>query len=365
MVIKMESGIHEQLTVDDRGFSLIELLVAMSVATVVAMAGFSLFSSSNKSYLTQESVGEAQQNARVAMDTIARDIRAAGLGLPHTLFTLTIAGSTLDSPVTVQNNAAGPDVITLLGGGEYEIWIDSDGDCSDTDSNPSNNCDLPDPDDPMTGHPAGSMTIRVVGKTENVIDKLFSGGSFDSDRRYINIGGTFFVELSSATRSGRRATLTIKSPSKGLNRLYMDGTPVFVIRAVRYSIRTDLAGCSSVYPCLVRQDLAVGSDQVLAQGIEDIQFAYGIDLSPQDGQLDDTNGDGQFTDADFIDSPADELSIRAVRVNILAKTRNPDPDAVPRFSIPAVEDRPAGTGLDAYRRRLLTKVVRLRNPREG
>ena len=62
----------------ERGFTIVELLVAMAVASLVAMSGFALFSQSNWSYQVQENVGEAQQNARIAVDRIAKDIRTAG-----------------------------------------------------------------------------------------------------------------------------------------------------------------------------------------------------------------------------------------------------------------------------------------------
>lgn len=351
---------------DTRGFSLVELLIAMVIASVVGLAGISIFSSSNWSQKTQEDVTEAQQNVRVATDRLAKDIRMAGFGLPDPPFSITIAGQTFTSPITVINSSAGFDTITILGGEEEEIWLDVDADCSNTDADTTNNCNLPDVIDPNTSHASGSVTINITGNDSAVIDKLFdAGGAFDLDRRYISIGGAYFATLSNATRTGMRATLTA---TNGLGRAYRDGTPVYIIRAVQYTINTALTGCSIDNPCLTRQDLAT-NNQVLAENIEDIQFAYGIDTNPRDKKIDDTDGDGSFGGLDYIfaeagDTLTDPSSIIAVRATVVGRTRNTDMKGQTGFKRPAVEDRAEGAS-DGFRRRILTKVLKIRNPKTG
>ena len=347
---------------DNKGFSLVELLIAMVIASVVGIAGISIFSSSNWSYKTQEDITEAQQNVRVAADRLAKDIRMAGYGLPDPPFSITIDGQTFTSPITVINSSTGFDTITILGGEEEEIWLDVDADCSNTDADTTNNCNLPDVIDPNTSHASGSVTINITGNDSAVIDKLFdAGGAFDIDRRYISIGGTYFVTLSNATRTGMRATLTA---TNGLDRAYRDGTPVYIIRAVRYTINTALTGCSSDNPCLTRQDLAT-NNQVLAENIEDIQFAYGIDVSPRDGKMDDTaDGTAGYASTDFRNAPTDNSSIVAVRATVVGMTRNQDMRGQTGFRRPATEDRAEGVS-DGYRRRTLTKIIKVRNPRSG
>jgi len=60
------------------GFSLVELLIAIAISGIVLAAVSSLFIMQNKSYSVQEQVAEMQQNARAAMDIMAREIRMAG-----------------------------------------------------------------------------------------------------------------------------------------------------------------------------------------------------------------------------------------------------------------------------------------------
>jgi type IV pilus assembly protein PilW len=64
--------------VQERGFTLVEILVAMSVMTIVTGAIYGVFFSSNRSYRTQERVVDAQQKVRMGIDFMMRDIRMAG-----------------------------------------------------------------------------------------------------------------------------------------------------------------------------------------------------------------------------------------------------------------------------------------------
>jgi type IV pilus assembly protein PilW len=60
------------------GFTLVELLVAIALLGVVMGAIYSIFNSQRKSYLAQEQITEMQQNLRVAMYMMTREIRMAG-----------------------------------------------------------------------------------------------------------------------------------------------------------------------------------------------------------------------------------------------------------------------------------------------
>ena len=62
----------------NKGFTLVELLVAMAITGIVAGAIFTAFLSQQKSYLIQDQVTEMQQNLRAGMDIMIREIRMAG-----------------------------------------------------------------------------------------------------------------------------------------------------------------------------------------------------------------------------------------------------------------------------------------------
>ncbi|HOE23135.1 MAG TPA: prepilin-type N-terminal cleavage/methylation domain-containing protein [Smithellaceae bacterium] len=62
------------------GFTMIELLIAMAVGLVLLAAVYSVFLVQNKELRNQEQITEMQQNARMAMEMISRDLMMAGFG---------------------------------------------------------------------------------------------------------------------------------------------------------------------------------------------------------------------------------------------------------------------------------------------
>jgi prepilin-type N-terminal cleavage/methylation domain-containing protein len=60
------------------GFTLVEMMVAMSIFLLILVGVFQIFDPSNKAYLTSERKLGVQQNGRVAMDTIVRMVRMTG-----------------------------------------------------------------------------------------------------------------------------------------------------------------------------------------------------------------------------------------------------------------------------------------------
>ncbi|MFC1863124.1 prepilin-type N-terminal cleavage/methylation domain-containing protein [Thermodesulfobacteriota bacterium] len=62
----------------DKGFTLVELLIAMVITVIVMSAVYSVYYSQQKSYRTQQQVAMMQQNLRGAMIMLTKDIRMAG-----------------------------------------------------------------------------------------------------------------------------------------------------------------------------------------------------------------------------------------------------------------------------------------------
>ncbi|HET7300961.1 MAG TPA: prepilin-type N-terminal cleavage/methylation domain-containing protein [Oleiagrimonas sp.] len=62
-----------------RGFTLIELMVAMLLGLIVIAGVSSVFLANMRSYHANTALGDVQSNARIAFELMARDIRQAGL----------------------------------------------------------------------------------------------------------------------------------------------------------------------------------------------------------------------------------------------------------------------------------------------
>jgi type IV pilus assembly protein PilW len=77
------------------GFTLVELLVAMAIASIMLAAVTSLFVTLNKSYTRQNATAGAQQVVRAGVDFMAQSIRLAGLNPAQTTgFGITMAAET-------------------------------------------------------------------------------------------------------------------------------------------------------------------------------------------------------------------------------------------------------------------------------
>jgi prepilin-type N-terminal cleavage/methylation domain-containing protein len=65
-----------------RGFSLVELMVAMVITLIVSGAIYGLLTTGGNTFRREPDVADRQQNIRIAMDAIARDVENAGGGMP-------------------------------------------------------------------------------------------------------------------------------------------------------------------------------------------------------------------------------------------------------------------------------------------
>lgn len=61
------------------GFTLIEMLIALCILSIVSGVAYGIFASLSKSFTTQDVTAKTQQNLRIGIDFMARDIRMAGL----------------------------------------------------------------------------------------------------------------------------------------------------------------------------------------------------------------------------------------------------------------------------------------------
>ena len=62
----------------DPGFTMVEVLISLVIGMVVLAALYAVFTIQNKNFAKQEQIGEMQQIARSAMDSMAREITMAG-----------------------------------------------------------------------------------------------------------------------------------------------------------------------------------------------------------------------------------------------------------------------------------------------
>ncbi len=104
-------GIPRRFLGDDRGFSLVEILIALSTFFIVLFAVYTTFDTSQATYAAGEQRADIQQNARVAMEVVGADLRLAGYGYPQatTTFDPTVSclpGNEVAIPASITNATA-------------------------------------------------------------------------------------------------------------------------------------------------------------------------------------------------------------------------------------------------------------------
>jgi type IV pilus assembly protein PilW len=302
---------------NDKGFTVIELLVAIVVGIMVIGSAYVTYIAQNRSFATQERVSEVNAQSKIAFDMVANDLKESGFGAPSDMNMDPINGYT--SIITPVDNAAGPDAITIVGG------------------------------------------FRLYGN-------LQGGVLFDSDQLQVSspqvavhnndglsIDGIQFAKIFDDTTSP--LTMDRKSGVAA-----DDGRPVYLVEDVTYCVdanRTLWRRRRGANPVACSGSI---DPDVIAENVEDLQFAYAVDADG-DGQIDDQNGNGVFDAGDFLNYSVamDPATIRAVRMNILAATATEDPDFQGLGAPPAIiENHPIAPVSDGFRRKWWQTVVSVR-----
>ena len=108
------------------GFSLIELLVAMAMTLIVSGAIFGLLTGGQNAFRREPELTDRQQNIRIAMDAISRDIANAGGGMPLVSQVFTHTDDPLAGPNPTGNgapylNGQGPEGVLARGRSRAEF----------------------------------------------------------------------------------------------------------------------------------------------------------------------------------------------------------------------------------------------------
>lgn len=79
-MMKPVTSSRKMFSTNERGFSLVELMIALVLNSILIAGVVSIFSSNKKTYNTSDALGEVQETIRIAYDYMAREVRMAGSG---------------------------------------------------------------------------------------------------------------------------------------------------------------------------------------------------------------------------------------------------------------------------------------------
>src|SRR5262245_26808072 len=103
------------------GFSLIELMISLSLTLGIGLAAVQLFQIHERSYGDQNAIAEIKQNARSTAMQIADEIRRAGAAVPS--FAASGAGATDEAIAVVLNGSDSTHLRLRTGASNILTWV--------------------------------------------------------------------------------------------------------------------------------------------------------------------------------------------------------------------------------------------------
>lgn len=204
---------------EKNGLTLIELLMALVLSSILIAAFYQIFIRQQKTYSVQDQVADIQQNLRVAIDQMTREIRMAGYGGNLLAIFGAINGYThIITP--------GANSITILLADQVGVL--------------------------KQNAPKGSNQIKAT-----------NANLFNTDKKkYLCLNGQNNYSVQGVASD----TLTLTT---SLMEDHLANEPVYIVKAITYSL-----GISGGKTVLRRNENTGGGAQPLAENMESLQFNY-------------------------------------------------------------------------------------------
>ncbi|MEE9554435.1 MAG: prepilin-type N-terminal cleavage/methylation domain-containing protein [candidate division Zixibacteria bacterium] len=109
---------------NQRGFTMIELLVGMLAAAILSYAALSLYTTQHKHMLVQDEIADMQGNLRSSAEVLAKSIRKAGYNLPDDLLPIEHSDTNPDTIVVTYDTGilAGIELLNDIVDPGDELW---------------------------------------------------------------------------------------------------------------------------------------------------------------------------------------------------------------------------------------------------
>ncbi len=406
------------------GFTLVELLVTVVVASMVTMSTFMFFAGQKTVYETQTKLLNVQQNLWAAVETVTRNLRAAGTGMTGCIRPDSDAAIGPDSgdpgpwgatppqtglrvwmqvarpsyaantaaripPLWIQNGGGGlatdPDAIWVAYGvgasGNYR-----DVDLATVASNMDSVISTPLP---VAGFPSPTAAFRVgeffllVHDTTNPPSGNLDRGCTMFEVTGFNLGTHTLLHAPAGSdwNQGGASTVPFTWGNPAAAGSYSSGNSGIrnfgQLRWIRFAIDNTGPTPNLTMQRLDQQTTGIGSTvsapQVLAEGIEDLQVAYGCDTTGALGVSDGAISDGtpalatdEWIGNDVADvPPVNCRRPQAIRITIIARSASQD-TTLSDLAAAGINRKPvAENGVqgapDMFRHRLMQTTVFPRN----
>jgi type IV pilus assembly protein PilW len=353
-----------------RGFSMVEMMVAL-VITLILLAGIGqIFLSSKKSFVIQNALGRIQENGRYTMEILASDLRRAGYWGGNSDITSIIGSSGINNATTEACATGGEsNWARMLGSSIYGLDLSGSEKPSDTGNDYScikNAGATPyvrgdvlmvryahaivvggiTKPLPCSNQPAPNTTIKDCYPNEYFLrsslfsGRLFKGVDSEDSRNDLDAPALRTAEL--------------------VAHAYYIGT----------SSNASACPADGAVPSLYRVSLVNGvlTVEEIAYGVDNLQVKYGVGVDTNNDDVDDIY---RYYDADEIDSTVeakpDWEDVVTARIWLLVRAECPetgytnDNTYTMGYNTTTEGYTPVDTANRGYRRKLYTSTVKLRN----
>lgn len=333
---------HPRIRAVSTGLTLVELMIALTVGLVVLLGMSTLFSHVLRNQTELERSIRTLESGRYSVEMLVEDIMHAGYYSdfnPNTLFA-TVAYTTPD-PCAVDVSALG--------------WS--------TPAGTPSTIQIPVPAQGIgAGAAASCLTNRRAG-TQAIILRQAEAISVETPTTTPVLPSrtdNLYIQVSRCNTDPQRI-LVSPGPASNFSLHQADCATVNpvtrrLIQRTYYVANCDNCIANDGIPTLKRVEMVDGVLQTIsvAVGIDNLQFEYGIDNSP-------SNGDGQPDEFVTVAGVTDWSTVVAVRLHLLARATEITPGYADQRTYelgPGVEiDKPA----DGFKRNLMSTTVRLVN----
>ena len=332
----MEDPIRHQ-----SGFTLIEMLISLTLGMIVIGAAIGVFNYSQSSYNIQEDIAAMQQDVRIAKSFIERDVRMAGAGFTDYPRISSIAQEKfLVVDFSNSNGEGGSDTLTV----RYAVPVPDP--CGPPPSGEVSCSALPEmslnkmPDEESETPDPISITSSELYVNEDLTStdpnyKLWTESCYCRGSQQNGTSGMPFIGViidPEGEKADRIAITGIDSGTGGITHTalnasstnsypvgskikFFDANP---IEEIRYFLQ------GGILMRMHDPDISIDDDETtdpVAEHIEDLQLAFGLDTNDDnvvDQWINGSNVDDLNVDADLTD--ADKALVRSIRINILGRT---------------------------------------------
>ena len=253
-----------------KGFSLIELMVAITIALIIVGAIGYFYLGTRQAYRSTDNLSQLQENQRVALDVIARDIRMAGY-----VGCVNIGGSQI-------NVTAKPPAPSITPSTMAQIYKDGAGWV-----NPTGIARVVGTDVIEVRFASGSANVESKALTSTADIKIYGNPAKFAANDVLMVSDCSNTDIFKATTVSASTTPVTIAHGAGVNtavflsKVYDKNATIMAFHDVSYFIGTNPITLNKE---LYRFDagIATATPEAIAENVENMQAKYGLD----------NNGDG-------------------------------------------------------------------------